>query len=127
MKIALLGNPNTGKSSVFNLLTGLRQSIGNFPGVTVEKKSGFIKVSNQTHTLTDFPGVYSIYPRTQDEEVVYASLTNKKGTEFPDLVIYVADSSNLERNLFFFSQLYDLNIPLILVLNMWDVANKIGI
>lgn len=127
MKIALLGNPNTGKSSVFNLLTGLRQSIGNFPGVTVEKKSGFIKVSNQTHTLTDFPGVYSIYPRTQDEEVVYASLTNKKGTEFPDLVIYVADSSNLERNLFFFSQLYDLNIPLILVLNMWDVANKRGI
>jgi ferrous iron transport protein B len=127
MKIALLGNPNTGKSSVFNLLTGLRQTIGNFPGVTVEKKSGSINVNANEHILTDFPGVYSIYPRTKDEEVVFASLTNLQGTEFPDLAIYVADSSNLERNLFFFTQLYDLNIPLILVLNMWDVSLKRGI
>lgn len=124
MKIALLGNPNTGKSSIFNLLTGLRQSIGNFPGVTVEKKSGVIKIAEEQHVLTDFPGVYSIYPRTKDEEVVYSVLTDKKSSEFPDLAIYVLDSSNFERNLLFFTQLYDLGIPLILVLNMWDLATK---
>jgi ferrous iron transport protein B len=127
MKIALLGNPNTGKSSIFNLLTGLRQSIGNFPGVTVEKRTGVMNVSGDTHDLTDFPGVYSIYPRSKDEEVVYSALTNNQSTEFPQLAIYVADASNLERNLLFFTQLYDLNIPLILVLNMWDVALKRGI
>ena len=124
MKIALLGNPNTGKSSIFNLLTGLRQSIGNFPGVTVEKKSGVIKIAEEQHVLTDFPGVYSIYPRTKDEEVVYSVLTDKKSSEFPDLAIYVLDSSNFERNLLFFTQIYDLGIPLILVLNMWDLATK---
>ena len=127
MKIALLGNPNTGKSSIFNLLTGLRQSIGNFPGVTVEKRTGVMNVSGDNHDLTDFPGVYSIYPRSKDEEVVYSALTNNQSTEFPQLAIYVADASNLERNLLFFTQLYDLNIPLILVLNMWDVALKRGI
>ncbi|MFM7683516.1 MAG: ferrous iron transport protein B [Bacteroidota bacterium] len=127
MKIALLGNPNTGKSSIFNLLTGLRQTIGNFPGVTVEKRTGVINVSEVEHQLTDFPGVYSIYPRTKDEEVVYSALTNQQSTEHPELAIYVADASNLERNLLFFTQLYDLNIPLILVLNMWDVASKRGI
>jgi ferrous iron transport protein B len=127
MKIALLGNPNTGKSSIFNLLTGLRQTIGNFPGVTVEKKSGNLKVSGEEHLLTDFPGVYSIYPRTKDEEVVYSALTNKQSLEFPDLAIYVVDASNLERNLLFFTQLYDLNIPMVMVLNMWDVTSKRGI
>jgi ferrous iron transport protein B len=127
MKIALLGNPNTGKSSIFNLLTGLRQSIGNFPGVTVEKRTGVMNVSGVEHELTDFPGVYSIYPRTKDEEVVYSALTNQQSTEHPELAIYVVDASNLERNLLFFTQLYDLDIPLILVLNMWDVALKRGI
>ena len=127
MKIALLGNPNTGKSSIFNLLTGLKQSIGNFPGVTVEKKSGSINLIGEEHILTDFPGVYSIYPRTKDEEVVFSVITNQESIEFPDLAIYVADASNLERNLLFFTQLYDLNIPMILVLNMWDVASKRGI
>ena len=127
MKIALLGNPNTGKSSIFNLLTGLRQSIGNFPGITVEKKTGAIRISGAEHSLIDFPGVYSIYPRTKDEEVVYSAFTNNQSSEFPERAIYVADASNLERNLLFFTQLYDLNIPLILVLNMWDVASKRGI
>lgn len=127
MKIALLGNPNTGKSSVFNLLTGLRQHVGNFPGVTVEKKSGNLKIQGEEHIVTDFPGVYSIYPRTKDEDVVYNVLTDSKSEEYPDISIYVADATNLERNLLFFSQLYDLNTPLILVLNMWDIANKRGI
>jgi ferrous iron transport protein B len=127
MKIALLGNPNTGKSSVFNVLTGLRQTIGNFPGVTVEKKSGSIKIKGENHVITDLPGVYSLYPRSKDEEIVYSVLTDPTSEEFPDLIVYVADAANLERNLLFFSQLYDLGLPLILVLNMWDVTEKRGI
>ena len=108
-------------------MTGLRQQIGNFPGVTVEKKSGNLKFNSEEHIITDFPGVYSIYPRSKDEEVVYNVLTNKASEEYPDIAIYVADASNLERNLLFFSQLYDLKTPLILVLNMTDIASKRGI
>jgi ribosome-interacting GTPase 1 len=77
MKIALLGNPNTGKSSVFNMLTGLRQQVGNFPGVTVDKKFGVFSLANEEHTLIDFPGIYSIYPRSKDEQVVYDVLKNE--------------------------------------------------
>ena len=127
MKIALFGNPNTGKSSVFNLLTGLRQHIGNFAGITVEKKSGSFQINNQQHKLIDFPGVYSIYPRSKDEEVVYKVVSNPKHPDFPDLAMIVVDSSNLERNLLLFTQIYDLKIPVVLVLNMWDLAQKRGI
>jgi len=124
MKIALLGNPNTGKSTVFNMLTGLRQQVGNFPGVTVDKKQGSIKTPNHTQQLIDFPGAYSIFARSLDEQVVQDVLTNKEHTDFPDAVIYVADAANLERNLLFFSQLYDLGFPILLVLNMWDRAQR---
>ena len=126
MRIALLGNPNTGKSSVFNMLTGLRQQIGNFPGVTVDKKFGVCSIEKEEHTLIDFPGTYSIYPRSKDEQVVYDVLSNPHHVDFPDLVIVVADESNLERNLFLFTQIYDLKIPSILVLNMADIARKKG-
>ena len=126
MRIALLGNPNTGKSSVFNMLTGLRQQIGNFPGVTVDKKFGVFSIEKEEHTLIDFPGTYSIYPRSKDEQVVYDVLSNPHHVDFPDLVIVVADESNLERNLFLFTQIYDLKIPSILVLNMADIARKKG-
>ena len=127
MKIALLGNPNTGKSTVFNMLTGLRQQVGNFPGVTVDKKQGSIKTPNHTQQLIDFPGAYSIFARSLDEQVVQDVLTNKEHTDFPDAVIYVADAANLERNLLFFSQLYDLGFPILLVLNMWDRAQRKGL
>jgi ferrous iron transport protein B len=127
MKIALFGNPNTGKSSVFNLLTGLRQHIGNFTGITVEKKSGNFQIENTNHELIDFPGIYSIYPRSKDEEVVYKVVSNSKHPDFPDLALVVVDASNLERNLLLFTQIYDLKIPVILVLNMWDLAQKRGI
>jgi ferrous iron transport protein B len=127
MKIALFGNPNTGKSSVFNLLTGLRQHIGNFAGITVEKKSGSFQIDNQQHQLIDFPGVYSIYPRSKDEEVVYKVVSNPKHPDFPDLAMIVVDASNLERNLLLFTQIYDLKIPIVLVLNMWDLTQKRGI
>ena len=124
MRIALLGNPNTGKSSVFNMLTGMRQHVGNFPGVTVDKKTGVIAIEKENHELIDFPGTYSLYPRSQDEEVVYNSLCDPKNEDYPDAVIVVVDASNLERNLLFFSQVYDLQIPIVLALNMNDVAKR---
>lgn len=127
MKIALFGNPNTGKSSIFNLLSGLRQQMGNFPGVTIEKKTGNFKIGERKYQLTDFPGTYSIYPHSIDEEIVCQVLTNKQHEDFPELAIVVVDSSNLERNMLLFTQLNDLNIPLILVLNMWDIAEKNGV
>jgi len=127
MKIALFGNPNTGKSSVFNLLTGLRQQIGNFAGVTVEKREGFLTLGDKKYSIIDFPGAYSLYPRAKDERIVYDLLTNKNQELYPDAALFILDAANLERNLLFFTQLYDLNIPLILVLNMWDLTAKRGI
>jgi ferrous iron transport protein B len=127
MKIALLGNPNTGKSSIFNMLTGLRQQVGNFPGVTVEKKQGDIKTKTGIHQLIDFPGTYSIFARALDEQVVEDVLLNKEHSDYPDAIIYVADAANLERNLLFFTQLYDSGFPIVLVLNMWDRAQQKGL
>jgi ferrous iron transport protein B len=124
MKIALLGNPNTGKSSVFNLLTGLRQHVGNFPGVTVEKKVGNLKINDENHQLIDFPGTYSIYPHSEDEKVVYDVLSNPSHTDYPDVCLIILDASNLRRNLFLFSQIYDLGLPTVMVLNMIDIADK---
>ena len=124
MKIALLGNPNTGKSSVFNMLTGLRQHVGNFPGVTVDKKTGRLEIEGKSHKLIDFPGTYSIYPRSKDEEVVYKSLCNPESENYPDAVVVVVDVSNLERNLLLFTQVYDLQLPTLMVLNMTDLAAK---
>jgi len=127
MKIALFGNPNTGKSTIFNMLTGLRQQVGNFPGVTVDKKKGSIKTAQGQHQLTDFPGTYSIFARSLDEQVVKEVLGNPLHPDYPDAIIYVADAANLERNLLFFSQLYDLGFPILLVLNMWDRAQQKGL
>jgi ferrous iron transport protein B len=119
---ALVGNPNAGKSSVFNQLTGLRQKVGNFPGVTVEKKVGNITLQNDEVTILDLPGTYSLYPNSQDERVVLNILANKQDAYYPDAIIYVADLTNLERHLLLFTQIKDLNIPTILCVNMIDVA-----
>ena len=127
MKIALLGNPNTGKSSVFNLLTGMRQKVGNFPGVTVEKKTGVFYDGDQSIEIIDFPGTYSLNPRSLDEEEVSKVLKNKNNTDYPDLIMAVIDASRIENNLFLFTQLYDLGLPMVLVLNMWDLAKKQGV
>ncbi len=129
MKIALLGNPNTGKSSIFNLLTGLRQQVGNFAGVTVEKRQGILNIDGEEHQVIDFPGTYSIYPHSEDERIVYNVLSNKNNAHHPDLCIVVLDASNLRRNLFLFTQVYDLGFSTIMVLNMMDIAekNRIGI
>lgn len=127
MKIALIGNPNTGKSSVFNMLTGLRQQVGNFPGVTVELRQGSIQSTTGTHQILDFPGTYSIFPRSNEEAVVQEALCNPTHPSHPELILFVADAAQLERNLLFFSQVYDLGKPLILLLNMWDRAMAKGL
>ncbi|MFM8596933.1 MAG: ferrous iron transport protein B [Flavobacteriales bacterium] len=126
MKIALLGNPNTGKSSVFNMLTGLRQQVGNFPGVTVELRKGTVQADGATHEILDFPGTYSIFPRSSEEAIVQEALCNPAHSSHPELILFVADAAQLERNLLFFSQVYDLGIPVILLLNMWDRAMAKG-
>jgi ferrous iron transport protein B len=124
MKVGLVGNPNTGKSSIFNLLTGLRQHVGNFPGVTVERKVGTFSISSKDFKVIDFPGTYSIYPRSKDEKVVFDVLSNPSHIDFPDVCVVVIDASNLERNLLLFSQVYDLQIPIIMALNMTDIARR---
>ena len=123
-RIALTGNPNTGKSSVFNHLTGLNQQVGNFPGITVDKKTGSFKLSDGTRcVLIDLPGTYSLFPRSADERVVYKSLA-EAGDSTPEVIIVVADISNLKRNLLLFTQIYDLGMPVILALTMSDVAER---
>lgn len=124
MRLGLIGNPNTGKSSIFNLLTGLRQHVGNFPGVTVDKKYGNFTLGEKEYELIDFPGTYSIYPRSADEKVVYDSLINTDSETRPQALLVVVDASNLERNLLLFSQVYDLQLPTLMILNMVDLADR---
>ncbi|WP_420388483.1 ferrous iron transport protein B [Roseivirga sp.] len=125
LKIALVGNPNSGKTTLFNLLTGLKQKTGNFPGVTVDKKSGMVKLPDgRVAELTDLPGTYSIFPKTLDEQIVQEVLLDLDHPQHPDIIIVVADATNLKRNLLLFTQLRDLNIPCVLVLNMMDLAER---
>ena len=124
----MLGNPNSGKSSLFNLLTGLRQKVGNFPGVTVEKKLGKIILTNKVDAaVIDFPGTYSLYPRRTDEWVSYKELMSPADSEGIDLAVVVVDASNLRRNLLYVSQVIDLKIPVVVALTMMDLAKKRGI
>jgi ferrous iron transport protein B len=127
INIALVGNPNSGKSSLFNYLTGLNQQVGNFPGVTVDKKMGFSRISADiSATIIDLPGSYSLYPKRNDEWVAYKVLLNLDETIKPDMVLLVADASNLKRNLLFCSQIIDLNIPVVVALTMMDLAKRKG-
>jgi len=126
-KVALLGNPNSGKSSLFNQLTGLNQKVGNFPGVTVEKRFGNCTLGQGLKLqVMDLPGTYSLYPKSMDEQVVFETLTDKDNPDYPDLAIVIVDASNIKRNLLLFTQAADLGIPVILVLNMLDVATNRG-
>jgi len=128
ISIALVGNPNSGKTSLFNALTGLSYKVSNFPGTTVEKKTGFCKLSDDIRAqIIDLPGTYSLYPKSADELVTYDLLRNKSETNFPDLVLFIADASNLKRNLLLLSQVADLGVPVILALNMVDIAERKGI
>lgn len=126
--IALLGNPNSGKSSLFNHLTGLRQKVGNFPGVTVEKKKGILSLADgQEVKITDLPGTYSLFPTSLDEWVVLDFITDVHSKDYPDAIICVADINQLERHMLLATQLADLNLPMIFVLNMMDIAEKEGL
>ncbi|MDX5421502.1 MAG: ferrous iron transport protein B [Hymenobacteraceae bacterium] len=127
-KVALIGNPNSGKSSLFNQLTGLNQKVGNFPGVTVDKKTGLCQIAPSLKAeIIDLPGTYSLYPKSLDERVIIDLLYDPQSAHYPDLVIVTADASNLKRNLLLFSQLADMHIPAVLALNMVDVAESEGV
>jgi ferrous iron transport protein B len=128
IKVALIGNPNTGKTSLFNQLTGLNQKVGNYPGVTVDKKLGTSKLSStQNAIITDLPGTYSINPTSIDESIVLKTLLKKDIKESPDVILVVADVENLKRNLLLFSQIKDLEIPTVLAINMVDQMTRKGI
>lgn len=128
LNVALLGNPNTGKTSVFNALTGLSQKVGNYPGITVEKKEGLCKLDQTTKArLVDLPGTYSLNASSIDESVVIELLLNRKSKDFPELAVVVADVENLKRNLLLFTQVKDLGIPTLLVINMKDQMKRKGI
>jgi ferrous iron transport protein B len=126
--IALIGNPNSGKTTLFNALTGLNQKVGNYPGVTIEKKEGRIFLHNQECTLLDLPGTYSLTPHSPDEKIACDILLKKIDYDIqPDAVICVVDASNIERNLFLATQIIDLQIPVIIALTMTDIAETMGI
>ena len=128
LRVALVGNPNTGKSTLFNILTGLNQKIGNFPGVTVDKKTGYSTLADgRIAEIVDLPGTYSLYPKSKDESIVFSVLADKSNPLKPDLVIVILDATNLKRNMLLYSQVADLKIPVIIALNMMDLARKDGI
>jgi ferrous iron transport protein B len=122
--VTLVGNPNTGKSSLFNALSGLNQRIGNYPGVTVEKRIGRLSIGNRRIEIVDLPGTYSLAVRSADEQIALDVLTGRRGQPKPDAIICVVDANNLERNLFLVSQLLHLNRPLLVALNMVDIARR---
>jgi ferrous iron transport protein B len=128
INVALIGNPNTGKTSVFNALTGLNQKVGNYPGITVEKKEGICKLPRgvKAHIL-DLPGTYSLNASSIDENIVIELLLNKNDKDYPDVAVLISDVENLKRNLLLFTQIKDLKIPTILVINMADRMNRKGI
>ena len=128
IKVALIGNPNTGKTSVFNQLTGMHQQVGNYPGITVEKKVGVCKLSEEVKaTIIDLPGTYSLNASSIDENVVIELLMNRKDENFPDVVVVVTEVENLKRNLLLFTQIKDLELPTLLVINMSDRMQLKGI
>ena len=128
LNVALIGNPNTGKTSLFNQLTGMNQKVGNYPGITVQKKVGVCRLDHTTKALiSDLPGTYSLNASSIDENVVIELLLNKNDREYPDVAVVVTDVENLKRNLLLFTQIKDLEIPAILVINMTDQMQRKGI
>src|SRR5437764_12504165 len=126
--IALVGNPNTGKTTLFNALSGLNQRVGNYPGVTVETNKGRMTCGGQTFDLIDLPGTYSLAPRSPDEMVaVDVILGAQKGESRPDVVVCIVDASNLDRNLYLTTQALELGVTVVVALNMTDIAANQGI
>lgn len=128
LKVALIGNPNVGKTSVFNALTGLNQHVGNYPGITVERKTGTTVLTKEVKaSIVDLPGVYSINPSSKDEEIALNALFDQTNKDYPEVVVVVAEVENLKRNLLLFTQIKDLGFPTVLALNMADQMDKKGI
>ena len=128
ISVAVLGNPNTGKSTLFNALTGFRQQTANYPGVTVENHTGHLTIDGAEFELIDLPGTYSLAPRSPDEMVtVNVLLGNQPANHAPDLILCVVDGNNLQRNLFLASQLLDLHRPMVIAVNMMDIAERNGV
>ncbi|WP_166333774.1 ferrous iron transport protein B [Sphingobacterium chungjuense] len=125
--IALLGNPNVGKTSLFNRLTKLNQKVGNYPGVTVEKREGTLVYQDKKYHIIDLPGTYTIYPNSLDEEVVYDTLSDTKGSYYPDLVVVVAEPATLKRAIVLYQQVREMGLPAIFVVNMVDELAQKGI
>ena len=124
LKIALIGNPNVGKSTLFNRLTGLTQRIGNYPGTTVDKRVGKLMVGDRIIRLYDFPGTYSLYPKSADEEVVFDILSNPNHPDFPDQIYVIGHPLRLNRSFLLYSQVKDLGLPVRFVLNMVDEVER---
>src|SRR5215468_8091430 len=128
LTVAFLGNPNTGKTTLFNALSGLRQRVGNYPGVTVETKKGRMTWQGRAFDLVDLPGTYGLAPRSPDEMVaVDVILGQQPGEPRPDVVVSIVDASNLDRNLYLTTQAMELGVPVVVALNMVDVARRHGI
>src|SRR6267154_684293 len=128
IRVAVVGNPNTGKSTLFTALAGVRQRVGNYPGVTVEKKIGQLAHEGRRFALADLPGTYSLAPRSPDEMVAVDVLLGRRSdTPSPDVVLCIVDASNLERNLYLVSQVLELGLPTVVALNMIDIAAERGI
>lgn len=128
LKVALIGNPNTGKTSLFNTLTGLKQKVGNYPGITVDKKTGTCKLSDSViANIIDLPGTYSLNASSEDENIAVKVLSEKENRYYPDVIIVVAEVENLKRNLLLFTQVKDLGLPTVLAINMQDIMESRGI
>ena len=128
IKVVLAGNPNSVKSTLFNALTGLRQKVGNYPGITVEKKTGICNLdSNLSAEITDVPGTYSLYPKSIDERVAQLAICNKKDESYPEITVVVADATNLRRSIFLITQIIDLKMKVVLALNMVDLSLQQGV
>jgi len=125
--IAFLGNPNVGKTSLFNRITKLHQHVGNYPGITVEKRDGSVKANGKTYRIIDLPGTYTLFPTSMDEEIVYNVLADKENPEHPDLVVVVAEPNNIKRSIVLYQQARELGVSAIFVVNMIDEVNAKGI
>src|SRR5260370_18367176 len=126
--VVLVGNPNTGKTTLFNALAGMNQRVGNYPGVTVETKKGRFRFQDNTFELIDLPGTYSLAPRSPDEMLAVELILGQPPAESrPDVVVAIVDSSNLDRNLYLVTQVLELGVPVVVALNMMDVAANQGI